>query len=302
MNTIEHLPAWLLGAYAGVLGALTGSFLNVVIARLPEGMSVVRPRSRCPQCESLISWFDNIPVLSWLILQGRCRTCKKAIALRYPLVEFLTSCVFLSFYLRYGLSFNLLLWLPLSAALLAITFLDIDHFWIPDVITFPAMLYVFALTWIPGGLAPSESLLGLLPTLLLWGVGAIFKQFTGREGMGFGDIKLLAVVGLAMGLLPGLLVLVWSSIQGSLIGLLLKCTGGHVSADEINSNQEPPQDKATEHHASAPEQKEATPSDAQIDHWVPPAGAFPFGPFIVLATLEVALLPEYFAQIFVLFP
>ncbi|HET6343729.1 MAG TPA: prepilin peptidase, partial [Myxococcota bacterium] len=138
------LPAWLeplLFFYTIALGACIGSFLNVVIARLPEGLSVVKPRSRCPKCGKEIAWYDNIPLVSYAMLRGRCRGCGVTIPLRYPLVEALTAGVFGAFYVRFGPSWDLAVWLPLSAALLAITFLDIDHWWVPDVITYPTMLY-----------------------------------------------------------------------------------------------------------------------------------------------------------------
>jgi leader peptidase (prepilin peptidase) / N-methyltransferase len=263
------VPVSLLVAYAFGIGAIVGSFLNVVIARLPAGESIVRPRSKCPRCGHAIAWFDNIPIVSYLVLRARCRHCAAPIAVRYPLVELLMGCLSVALLVRFGLSWPLLLWLPLTAALLAIAFLDIDHFWVPDVITFPAMAAAFAGSFLPGCVGPLGALVGLAPAVFLWLFALVFARLTGKEGMGLGDIKLLAVIGLGLGLLPTASVLLLAAVQGSLIGGLLLLLG----------RQHP------------------RPPPSEGDDWVPPPRAIPFGPFLVLGTYEVLLLPYIFGNL-----
>jgi leader peptidase (prepilin peptidase)/N-methyltransferase len=271
---VDSLPEWLALAYVAVVGAVLGSFLNVVIARLPAGESLLRPRSHCPRCGALIHWYDNIPILSWLWLRARCRACGARIAVRYPLVELLGAALALALFVRLGLTWQLALWGPLATALLAVVFLDIDHFWVPDVITYPAMVWAALGSVAPGGVGLRASAVGLVPALSLWAFAWIFERLTGREGMGLGDVKLFAVVGLALGALPAMLVLLWASLQGSLIGIVVVLHGGHARRTA------PPRD---------------TPGSQ--DEWQPPSRAVPFGPFLVLGTYEVLLLPSVFLEV-----
>jgi leader peptidase (prepilin peptidase)/N-methyltransferase len=277
------------------VGATIGSFLNVVITRLPEEESIVRPRSRCPRCKHPIAWYDNIPLLSWLILRARCRHCGESISARYPLVELLMAMLTVAVWLRFGVSWELLLWIPLTGALLAIVFLDIDHWWVPDVITLPAIAVVAATAFIPGGITPLEAGVGLIPAASILLIGWIFQLVTGREGMGLGDVKLLALIGLAVGPIDGLAVLLLASVQGSLIGLVVVVTGGHKGVDASESEGETDVDTgggaetefATADNGSEPDE----------DNWVPHPRAFPFGPFLVLGALEVVLLPHLFSDL-----
>lgn len=276
--------------YVGVVGAVVGSFLNVVIARLPAGESLMRPRSRCPRCQAMIHWYDNVPVVSWLVLRARCRACGAPISVRYPLVELLMAALALAVYARLGPSWQLLLWLPLAAALLAIIFLDIDHYWVPDVITFPAMAWALGGALLPDGIGLSTALYGLAPALFLWAFAWAFERVMKREGMGLGDIKLLAVIGLAVGPLSALVVLLLASLQGSVVGLLVLATGGHRRVDD-----DPPliaEPRVDDDTQPAPSHDE--PSTADDDDWTPHPRAIPFGPFLVLATYQVLLLPEIF--------
>jgi len=285
-------PDWLILAWVTVVGACVGSFLNVVVARLPAGESIVHPRSRCPHCKTQIAWYDNLPLLSFLILRARCRVCSATIAPRYPLVELLMALLSAALFVRFGLSWQLLIWWPLVGALLAITFLDIDHWWVPDVITFPAMAWVIAGAFLPGGLTPLEAAIGLVPAGLLWLGGFLFERVTGREGMGLGDVKLMCVIGMAVGVMDALSVLLLASIQGAVIGIAVTLSGGHKGVESDAQSDAEPAVKPDD-----PGDTPAAPSDPDDDDWVPPPGAFPFGPFLVLATLELILLPEYFASL-----
>ncbi len=264
---------WLLLAYVAAVGAAVGSFLNVVIARLPAGESLVRPRSRCPACHAQIAWYDNIPLLSFCLLSARCRACKARISPRYFLVELIMAALAVAVFLRLGLSWQLLVWGPIVPAFLAIVFLDIDHYWIPDVIVLPCLLWALGGALLPGGTGLAASALGLLPALGLFLFALGFARLAGREGMGLGDIKLYAVMGALFGLLPAVILLLLASIQGSIAGLLLVATGGHKAKD-------PP----------------APLADGE-EVWTPPPRAVPFGPFLILACLELLLLPHVFLEI-----
>ncbi|MBW2311632.1 MAG: prepilin peptidase [Deltaproteobacteria bacterium] len=201
------------------LGAIIGSFLNVCIVRLPKRESLIRPSSHCPHCNEPIRFYDNIPIISYIHLAGKCRHCNKRISLRYPIVEGLTGLMTVALFMRYGPSVQFLLLLLFSAALLIITFIDLDHQIIPDVVSIPgipcgvaASLLIPTISWL-------DSLLGILVgggLLLLIAVG--YKWITGREGMGGGDIKLLAMMGAWLGWKAIPFILLASSLIGILIG------------------------------------------------------------------------------------
>lgn len=255
--------------YLSVMGACVGSFLNVVIGRLPEGESVVSPRSRCPQCKTPIAWYDNIPIISWVVLRAKCRTCKLPISARYPMVELLMGCIGAASFIRFGFSWELLVWFPIAAALLAITFLDIDHWWVPDVITYPSMVWALAGSLLPNTLGWKLALLGLLPALFLWALAWTFEKLTKREGLGLGDVKLLALMGLVLGPVGAVTALFFAAVQGAVIGIAVMLTGGHKTPTEPVSD----------------------------DDWVPHPRAIPFGPFLALATYELVLAPDIFEHI-----
>lgn len=267
MADIFHSAPGVVLAYAALVGALVGSFLNVVIYRLGEGLSLVRPRSQCPGCKSPIAWFDNIPLLSWVLLRGKCRHCAAPISARYPMVELLAACLSWGLVIRFGPSLQLLYVWPVAMAFLALVFIDLDHWFLPDSIVLPALAYAFLTTLVPGGQTPIEGLAGLVPAALVWLVSVVFRLIRKKEGMGFGDIKLLAVIGVMLGAMDGIGVIFLASVQGAVIGGIVALTGGH-------------RGKSVDFE----------------DGWQPPATAVPFGPFLVLATYEVLLLPQVFAD------
>ena len=268
----EILGPWLL-IYVLFVGACVGSFLNVVVARLPRAMSVSHPRSHCPLCKHQLRWYENIPIISFLALRAKCSGCKAPIAFRYPLVEILMMALSGAFWFRFGMSFEFMVWWPLSAALLAIVFLDIDHWWIPDVITWPAMILVAGAAFLPGGITPLEAALGVIPAALIFAVGLFFKILLKKEGLGFGDVKLLLLLGLALGPMSGLHALFLAALQGAVIGGLVALGGGHQS--EASQSQD----------------------TAFDDDWEPPPRAVPFGPFLVLGAFQVVLLPDIFESL-----
>ena len=188
-----------------IIGGLWGSFANVCIVRLPEDKGVVSGRSNCPKCKKQINWYDNIPIISYFILNGKCRKCKKPISFQYVVVELLSIVSFVTIYLIYGFSFTTLLLIILSLAFIIIFFIDLKHFIIPDVITFPLMALGFIKSFIPNldPLFPYYVLSligGVFGYGIIWGIIFFYKQVKKKEGMGLGDAKLLAVIGFWFGL------------------------------------------------------------------------------------------------------
>jgi leader peptidase (prepilin peptidase)/N-methyltransferase len=204
-----------------LFGAVVGSFLNVVILRLPaEGESIVYPASRCPACATPIRWYDNIPILSYLFLRGRCRACRGTISLQYPLVELCMAMLSLALYTKFGLSFEFFFYFLFLAALLVIIFIDIHHQIIPDVISLPGILIGFAGSFVNSELTWQQSGLGiLLGGGMLYAVAAGYFLLTRREGMGGGDIKLLGMIGAFLGVQSLLFVVFASSLTGSVVGI-----------------------------------------------------------------------------------
>jgi leader peptidase (prepilin peptidase) / N-methyltransferase len=204
-----------------VLGAVVGSFINVVILRLPaEGESIVFPASRCPACKTPIRWYDNIPVLSFLLLRGRCRACGQPISIQYPLVELCMALLSLALYTKFALSFEFFFYFLFLAALLAIIFIDLQHQIIPDVISLPGIAIGFAGSFLNSQITWLQSGIGILAGGgILYGVAMGYYLLAGREGMGGGDIKLLAMIGAFLGWQSLLFVVFASSLAGSAVGI-----------------------------------------------------------------------------------
>lgn len=213
--------------FAFLLGAVVGSFLNVCICRLPEDKSVVSPPSACPRCGNGIRWYDNIPIVSFLLLRARCRFCGEPISWRYPLVEALNGFLTLLLFLKFGPSFTFLGMFVLCSALVAITFIDLDHQIIPDCISLPGIPLGFAASFVIGDLYRVGARLGWLNSLLgiLIGGGSLllvawsYEKLTGKEGMGGGDIKLLAMMGAFLGWRSVPFIIFAASLVGSVIGI-----------------------------------------------------------------------------------
>ena len=228
-------------AIALLFGLCVGSFLNVCIARIPLDLSVVTPRSRCPKCKYLIAGYDNVPLLSYAFLGGRCRKCRTSISLRYPAVEGLTGIISVLLAYQYGLNVFWAVYLVFSSSMIILVLIDLDHRILPDVITlngiwigvlisvylaspspFAQRLYAFAGIGVshPYVLALTASLAGIgFGGGLLWFVREAFYRIRGIEGMGLGDVKMMAMVGAFLGLPLTLLTILLGSILGSIIGL-----------------------------------------------------------------------------------
>jgi leader peptidase (prepilin peptidase)/N-methyltransferase len=232
-----------IAAVVFLFGLLIGSFLNVCILRIPAGKSVVRPSSRCPKCHAEIKPYDNIPVLSWLILGGKCRGCKAKISPLYPGIELLTGVLFLICYLLFGLSLSAAKWLVLSALLVVLTATDIRERILPDAVNLTGFVMglSFSLFMLPTDGAslwlsnlmfefpPPRAVLSLVDALmgaavgagLLWIVGEGYFKLRGKEGMGLGDVKMMGMVGAFLGVKRTLLTVLFGSLLGSVIGIVI---------------------------------------------------------------------------------
>ena len=212
----------MLSFLAFAVGTLIGSFLNVCIRRVPAGESVVYPPSHCPRCGARIRSWENIPLLSYVWLRGRCRACGAGIALRYPIVEALTGVVFVLLLYRFGVSASLAVYAAFAAALIVVSYIDLDHQIIPDTISLPGILVGVACAALGAGVGIVDSLIGvLLGGGILWAVAVGYHAVTGREGMGGGDIKLLAMIGAFLGWRGVLVTLIVGSLTGAVSGVTL---------------------------------------------------------------------------------
>jgi leader peptidase (prepilin peptidase) / N-methyltransferase len=211
-------------AFAAAFGAIVGSFLNVCIYRLPLGKSIVWPASACPQCRRELSWFENIPVASFLVLRARCRTCRTAISWRYPLVEALTALFFAFAWWYFGAGVLLASRLVFGCALIVLFAIDLEHHLLPNVITLPGIAVGLAFSSFtePGWIA---SLIGIVfGGGMLYLIAEAYYRVRHEEGLGMGDVKMLAMVGAFLGWQLTLVTLMMASISGSLIGVILIAT------------------------------------------------------------------------------
>lgn len=207
-----------------VMGLCIGSFLNVCIHRLPLKQSVVQPRSRCPDCGYALRWYDNIPLVSYALLRGRCRSCGRPISMRYPIIELVTAVVFVMHWYAFGATPLLPVRLVFGCALIVLFVIDLDHQILPDVITLPGIVAGFAASWFlaPG---PLQSVLGiLLGGGLLWAIAELWFRLRKIEAMGFGDVKMLAMVGAWLGVKMVVVTFVLSSMMGGVLGVVLLAT------------------------------------------------------------------------------
>jgi leader peptidase (prepilin peptidase)/N-methyltransferase len=213
-------PFFVLAIFAFIVGATVGSFLNVCIWRLPRNESIVFPASHCPSCSAKIPFYDNIPIFSYLLLAGRCRACRGRISPQYPLVELVNGLLTLALFLRLGPSLTFLVLFVFSSALVAITFIDLEHQIIPDVISLPGIPIGFVSSFFLPWLGWKSSLIGILlggGTLLVIAHG--YELLTKKEGMGGGDVKLLAMMGAFLGWRAIPFIIFAASLAGSVIGL-----------------------------------------------------------------------------------
>jgi leader peptidase (prepilin peptidase) / N-methyltransferase len=208
-------------AVAGLLGLLVGSFLNVCIHRLPRRLSVVGGRSRCPSCGRQIRAWENVPLLSWLVLRGRCAGCGAGISIRYPIVELLTGVVFAAGAWLFGPSWLLVSRLAFAAAMIVLFAIDLEHRILPNVITLPGIVVgLLFSTFLPPGVV--SAMIGAVGCgLALWGMGELVSRVLAKEALGFGDVKMIAMMGAFLGWQQTLVALFLASFLGSLIGVAI---------------------------------------------------------------------------------
>jgi len=237
---------------AALAGLLIGSFLNVCIYRLPRDLSVVRPRSFCPACDKPIAWFDNVPVLSFLLLGGRCRHCHQRIPVRYPVVELLTAAAFACSIWFLGLTAAGFKYCVLGAILIALIFSDLEERILPDEFTLggtvagvlfaifvsiPPSIMSLVLVSVhnPRVISVAESLFAAaFCSGSLWGIGLLYQKMRHREGLGLGDVKMAAMIGSFLGIYDALLTLIAASLLGTIVGLFfIWVTGKDASTYEL---------------------------------------------------------------------
>jgi leader peptidase (prepilin peptidase) / N-methyltransferase len=223
--TIFDLPLGVQAAVAAAFGAIVGSFLNVCIYRLPLKQSIVWPASACPRCRRELSWYENIPVFSYAVLRGRCRTCREPISIRYPIIEATTALMFGAAWWYYGPGALVASRLVFGCALIVLFAIDLEHQLLPNVVTLPgiAVGLAFSLFTYPGWLA---SLIGVLVGGgSLYAMAEAYYRVRHEEGLGMGDVKMLAMVGAFLGWKLTVMTLMLASVSGSIIGLLLIAAG-----------------------------------------------------------------------------
>ncbi|AKU90314.1 prepilin peptidase [Vulgatibacter incomptus] len=282
---MSDLPTWYFVGLAAVFGALVGSFLNVVIARLPKGLSIVHPRSRCPRCERPIAWHENIPVVSWLLLRGRCRGCKLPISIRYPLVELATSLLAVACVRNFGPTPWAVAAFVFLAALVALTYIDLDHWLLPRSMTVPFIAVGLGASLLPDGPGIASSALGAAVGFASFAaLGFAAERILKKEALGGGDLWLFAMIGAFLGVKALLPVALFASAQGAAIGVVLlsrakrKAARSAIPADAAEAVTALPPPKPT--------------GDEELDAWVPPDGAVPFGPFLALGAAEYLFFGE----------
>jgi leader peptidase (prepilin peptidase) / N-methyltransferase len=236
------LPPVLIGAFVFAFGLIIGSFLNVCILRIPANKSIVMPASACPKCGAPIRPYDNVPVLSWLVLRGKCRQCKNRISGMYPLVELITGLLFFACYRVFGLRFEALKWAVFSAIVIVLVFTDLRERLLPDAVNFTGFGIGLALSLVTASVdgtalwlanrvfefPPPAPVLSLVDALLgaafgsgmLWLVSEVYFRLRGREGMGFGDVKMMLMAGAFLGVRRTLLAIFVGALLGSVIGII----------------------------------------------------------------------------------
>jgi leader peptidase (prepilin peptidase)/N-methyltransferase len=233
----------IVAAFFFLFGIVVGSFLNVCISRIPEGLSIVSPGSRCPRCLTPIKPYDNVPLVGWLSLGGKCRSCKLPISPMYPLIEMTSGLLFVGCFLRFGLTPETGKWIVFSCLIVVLAITDVRVRMLPDVVTWPGFAlgmifslfipvndgsgYVFGMRLLHRALpetavsALDAALGAIFGSMFLWGVAILYRAVRGREGMGLGDVKMMALVGAFVGLRGAFLTILIGTLLGSILGVLV---------------------------------------------------------------------------------
>ncbi|HBF43223.1 MAG TPA: prepilin peptidase [Desulfobacteraceae bacterium] len=213
--------------YSALIGLALGSFINVCIYRIPLKKSIVSPPSSCPNCGERIKFYDNIPLVSYVLLLGKCRYCRHPISWRYPAVEALTGMLSMALFTRYGFNYQYIIFLLFTASLVTVSFIDLRHQIIPDIISIPGIAAGLAYSFIPGNVSWTGSLIGIIVGGGgLYLIAGTYKLVAGKEGMGGGDIKLLSMIGAWMGWRALLFIVLISSLSGAITGSVFLLLAG----------------------------------------------------------------------------
>ena len=265
--------------FAFIIGAAVGSFLNVVIHRVPRGQSIVSPPSSCPSCKTGIRWYHNIPIVSYLALRGRCANCNAPFSPRYLAVEVITGACALACVSVFGLTPFAARAFLLVAILIALTYIDLEHWLLPHVITWPAIVLGLATSWVEYAPGLQDAAIGAAAGFAgFWALRILASLIFRKEALGGGDLWLLALIGAFLGWQALLPVVFLASVQGSAVGiflLLLTRVKGKPAGDEAPGS-------------GSDEPAEGSPKvDEDEEEWKPPPNAVPFGPFLSLAALQM---------------
>ncbi len=215
-----------------LLGLIFGSFLNVCIYRIPRGLSIVSPPSSCPFCHKRIKWYDNIPVLSYVLLKGQCRSCKSKIPIKYPIVELLGGLIALVVFLKFGFSIKSIFWIVFGYCLLVLSFIDLELFIIPDIIN--VILFVSGLFFVIYNKTVINGVIGgIFGFGLFYILSVVFAKILKQEALGFGDVKLLGSIGVWVGWKGVIYTVFCASFIGSIVGFLLIILFGKSSKAKI---------------------------------------------------------------------
>ncbi len=300
----------------GVLGLCLGSFFNVLIARLPENLSIVRPGSRCPKCGHVLAWYENIPLLSWVVLRGRCRACKASISVRYFLVELLTGTVFLACFTRFGWTYDLVPPLVMMSLLIPLAFIDAEHWILPLEITVPGIVLGIVCA-VPNGLEAVQA--------AAWGAAIAFLAFRSieflgwvafkKEAMGAGDKLLAALLCSFLGAKALLGIILLSSLEGSIFGMLSLAVAGRAGPknDTAGSAEEAPPTMTWAFSKPGltlgrrlmlipycllwqPIPDDPIDVEGNEVEWKPGPTNLPFGPWLALAGMEIVLIGPWLAN------
>ena len=290
----------LFAAGLAVLGLMVGSFLNVVIARVPNDLSIVRPRSRCPHCGHPLPWYENIPLISWLYLRGRCSGCGASISWRYPTVELLTSLLFIACLRRFGWTWDLASALMLVTLLIPLTFIDLEHWLLPFALTIPGIAFGLLFS-IPLGLERfRDSALGAAAGFFgFLAMERIGRKVFKKEALGGGDKYLLALIGAFLAYRALLGVVFLASLQGAVVGSILLALFGRAGpAPPLDERSEPVIGPTPTQPVSGENPPGASPMlPDEEDDWRPGPTNLPYGPWLALAALEVMLLGPWLAEL-----
>lgn len=318
----------LITIWIALLGLSVGSFLNVVIARVPHDESIVRPRSKCPKCGHQLPWYENVPVVSWLVLRGKCSSCKTPISPRYIFVELLTGALFVACIPRFGFDWELVSALTFLTFLVPLIFIDAEHWILPFELTLPGIAAGILLAVPRGQEAVVTALIGAVVAFLVFRMMEFAGWLaTGREALGAGDKYLLAMIGAQLGWRSLLGVVLFSSLQGSIVGLVRMRLTGRAGPPALSPTGEREEVAAVEEAAPAREPftpeflrpglpfwkrlvlvpftvflqdiPDSPPPDettGEIPDWEPQANNIPFGPWIGLAGIEVMMLGPWIVE------